>query len=300
MFCLQCGAEAPARAVLCPTCGHDLGRSSADLRSSLALADAPLASSVSLPGPAIAGALPSIRAGDLDRPGLPQDTPGRVLLVVLLAMAVDLFLPWSVAVGQHYTLPQTAGFAIVVLLLLAGLPLMHPRLRRNTISAAFPILIGGICLGVGVTYWVNLTQSQVIQPFGGSTISEVPLSSRSVIFGAFTPGPDFGLFGFLIGAAALAVLGYYLLLEAARAPFQELARQQAPVETGQSVGSGPAAVSTTEPAQRSRLPKRVLPKQRTTCSEIPSPLKSRPLKSRFPVATPGPVRWSPQPLCVPR
>ena len=75
MFCLQCGAEAPARAVLCPTCGHDLGRSSADLRSSLALADMPLAPSVSLPGAAIARALPTIRAGDLDRPGLPQDTP---------------------------------------------------------------------------------------------------------------------------------------------------------------------------------------------------------------------------------
>jgi hypothetical protein len=238
VFCLQCGAEAPVRAVLCPTCGHDLGRSSADLRSSLALGDMPLAPSVSLPGAAMAGALPSIRAGDLDRPGLPQDTPGRALVVVLLAMAVDLFLPWSVVLGQHYTLPQTAGFAIVLLLLLAGLPLMHPRLRRNTISATFPILIGGICLGVGVTYWVNLTQSQIDQ-----------ISSSSTGIVLVTPaGPDFGLFGFLIGAAALAVLGYYLLLAAARAPFQELARQQAPVVTRQAVGSGPAPVSTTEPA----------------------------------------------------
>ena len=151
------------------------------------------------------------------------------------------FCPGASSVGQHYTLPQTAGFAIVFLLLLAGLPLMHPRLRRNTISATFPILIGGICLGVGVTYWVNLTQSQ------DRLQDPLPHPYRHCPR-ALTAGPDFGLFGFLIGAAALAVLGYYLLLAAARAPVQELARQQAPVETGQAVGSGPAAVSTTEPA----------------------------------------------------
>jgi hypothetical protein len=234
VFCLQCGAEAPARAVLCPTCGHDLGRSSADLRSSLALADVPLEAGVSLPGPVVIVAPPSIRAGDLDRPGLPQDTPGRVLLVVLLVMAVDLFLPWSTSFGQHYTLSQAAGFAIICLLCLAGLPLMHPKLRRSTVSAALPILIGGICLGLGVTYWANLTQSQ----------SE-PIFTGSSPFGGLDspPGPDFGLVGFLIGASALAVVGYYLLLGAARAPLPELAPQQATTHTGQSVRIRPAAVS---------------------------------------------------------
>jgi len=242
VFCLQCGAEAPARAVLCPTCGHDLGRSSADLRSSLALADVPLEAGVSLPGPAIVMASPSIRAGDLDRPGLPQDTPGRVLLVVLLVMAGTLFLPWSTSFGQHYTLSQAVGFAIVFLLLLAGLPLMHPKLRRNTVSAALPILIGGICLGLGLTYWGRLIQMQLDQP--GPQSTGIVLVSPAE--------PDFGLFGFLIGAVVLAIVGYYVLVDAVREPFLISASQKASAAMGALVRPGasavPAAVGEPAPA----------------------------------------------------
>jgi hypothetical protein len=289
VFCLQCGAEAPARAVLCPTCGHDLGRSSADLRSSPVLADAPLEAGVTHSGPGAAvlkpGVSPSIRPGDLDRPGLPQDTRGRVLLAVLLAMAVDLFLPWAVVFGQHETLPQTAGFAIVFLLLLAGLPLMHPKLRRNTISAALPILIGGACLGLGVTYWLNLTQSQPAQFFTGSA----SIGSQPHLFAVSPAGPDFGLVGFLVGGATLAIVGYYLLVEAARAPFLAAAPQQASSQAEQPAGPRLAAVSATGGELAPAEPA----KQNSSGAENREQRDTKPSKDSTPqIALPGSDAWT--------
>jgi energy-converting hydrogenase Eha subunit A len=199
VFCLQCGAEAPARAVTCSVCGHDLGRSSADLRSSAAMADTSLEAGVTRGAPVkdfsttTRPALTSvrIRAGDLDQPGLPQDATGRALLIVILALAADLFLPWSVVYGQHQTLPVASGVAIACLIGLSALPLLHPSLRRYTATAAFPLVVGGMCLGIGIAFWANL----------GSTT-----------------GPDFGLVAFLIGAALVVVIGYHLFLGSARAP----------------------------------------------------------------------------------
>jgi hypothetical protein len=141
-----------------------------------------------------------IRAGDLDQLGLPQDATGRALLIVILALAADLFLPWSVVNGEHQTLPVANGVAIAFLIGLAALPLLHPRLRRYTATAAFPLVIGGMCLGIGITFWANL----------GSTTAILPAQSST--------GPDFGLVAFLIGAVLVVVIGYHLFLGSARAP----------------------------------------------------------------------------------
>lgn len=237
MFCLQCGAEAPARAVACSVCGHDLGRYSADLRSSAAMADTSLESGVTrgtsvkdlttTTRPALtsvrirAGDLDQpVRAGDLDQPGLPRDATGRALLIVILALAADLFLPWSVVLGQHQTLPVASGVAIACLIGLAALPLLYPRLRRYTATAAFPLVVGGMCLGIGITFWANLgsTTAVVTEICPGSC----PPSSTVIGSAAFSAaqssaGPDFGLVAFLIGAVLVVVIGYHLFLGSARA-----------------------------------------------------------------------------------
>jgi hypothetical protein len=215
VFCLQCGAEAPARAVNCSVCGHDLGRTSADLRGSMTLTEIPLQSSNSgiltshraaLPLPAS----PSIQAGDLDQPGLPKDAIGRVLLIVILGLAADLFLPWRVVYGQHETLPLELAAAIAALVVLAAVPLFHPKLRRYTISAALPIVVGGTCLGLGAAFWAYLVHSNDL-----SAVSCQGILCHNAI-DPNSIGPDFGLFCFMVLAAILVVIGYYLFLAAAR------------------------------------------------------------------------------------
>jgi ribosomal protein L40E len=253
VFCLQCGAEAPARAVTCAVCGHDLGRSSADLRPNAVMADTSLEAGVTrgtpvkdLPTstrPALASV--RIRAGDLDEPGLPQDATGRALLIVILALAADLFLPWSVVFGQHQTLPIGSGVAIACLLGLAALPLLHPRLRRYTATAAFPLVVGGMCLGIGIAFWANLGTTAAFVSFdctGSCSPSVLPAESSA--------GPDFGLVAFLIGAVLVVVIGYHLFLGSARA-YRPIASAAATIPTRptelepvQSHQAGQAAAAT--------------------------------------------------------
>jgi hypothetical protein len=225
VFCLQCGAEAPARAVTCAVCGHDLGKSSADLRSSAVMVDTSLEAGVTRATPvkdlststrpALASA--RIHAGDLDQPGLPQDATGRALLIVILALEADLFLPWSIVYGQHQTLPVGSGASIASLIGLATLPLLHPRLRRYTATAAFPLVVGGMCLGIGVAFWANLGSTAAVISVncpGSCPPSVLPAQTAGQLLSA---GPDFGLVAFLIGAVLVVVIGYHLFLDSARA-----------------------------------------------------------------------------------
>jgi hypothetical protein len=217
VFCLQCGAEAPARAVTCSVCGHDLGRSSADLRSSAVMADTSLGAAVTRSTPVkdlSTGTRPTlasvrIHAGDLDQPGLPQDATGRALLIVILALAADLFLPWSVVYGQHQTLPVGSGVAVACLIGLAALPLLHPRLRRYSAMAAFPLVVGGMCLGIGIAFWANLGSTAAVNCPGSCP--------PSVLLAQSNAGPDFGLVAFMLGAALVVVIGYHMFLGSARA-----------------------------------------------------------------------------------
>ena len=216
MFCQQCGAEAPTRALTCPTCGHDLGRSSADLRSSMTLPESSSSSSgisnLALPL-ATSPSSASIQPGDLDRPGWPRDALGRILLLIVLALEVDLFLlPWRIVGTQHETLPTAAGVAIAVLVLLAAVPLFHPRLRRQPLWTVIPVLVGGVCLGIGAAFWANPSPPTIF--VSGFHSAPLPFTSNDAITGGAVP--DVGMFGFFIGALILIGVGYQLFLAAAR------------------------------------------------------------------------------------
>ena len=230
MFCLYCGAEAPTRGTTCPVCGRDLGRSSADLRSSSALSNI-LESADSSPSPTYLTELrgevaPSVRAGDLDQPSFPRDGIGRALLIVVLALEADLLLPWRVVQGQHQTLPALNGLIIGCLILAGGLPLLHPQLRRSTIFAALPLGIGGILFGIGLAFWMNLgSVTYNVVPISGVRSSPSSSAPGRVVYGiaegrlvASTAGPDFGLLVFLLGAIVLVGIGYVFFLGAARSP----------------------------------------------------------------------------------
>jgi len=183
-----------------------------------------------------------IRAGDLDQPGLPQDATGRALLIVILALAADLFLPWSVVDGQHQTLPVGGGVAIAFLIGLAALPLLHPRLRRYTATAAVPLVVGGMCLGVGMAFWANL---------GSSTApSEIcpGFCPPSVLPAQSSAGPDFGLVVFLIGAILVVVVGYRLFLDSARASLPSGATTTAPIPTRSAQPEAQQPVQDRQPA----------------------------------------------------
>jgi hypothetical protein len=103
--------------------------------------------------------------------------------------------------------------SIAALILLATVPLLHPRLRRQPLWTVLPILVGGICLGIGAAFWVNPTPPLV------EVVFEPNSSSRSVLPSSFAVAstiPDVGMFGFLIGALLLVGVGYQLFLAAAR------------------------------------------------------------------------------------
>jgi hypothetical protein len=167
-------------------------------------------SNLSLPF-AISPLSATIQPGDLDRPGWPRDALGRILLLIVLTLAVDLFLlPWRLVGSQHETLPAPAGVAIAVLVLLAAVPLFHPALRRRTIWAILPVLVGGVCLGIGAAFWVNPTPPTI---FVSGLTGRLPTGADIISGGAI---PDVGLFGFLIGALILVGVGYQIFLAAAR------------------------------------------------------------------------------------
>lgn len=158
---------------------------------------------------------PSIRAGDLDAPGLPRDGYGRVLLITAIAMAADLLLPWLNSFGQRQA-PAQLGLPIlpvVVVLVLAIVPLVRPSFRARPPLAVLPVVVGGMLLGLSLVAWGIMTyasyqMSQQPQQLGpdGTLISPPPQ----------TVGPDVGVYLFILGSAILIVTGYHVFLEAAR------------------------------------------------------------------------------------
>lgn len=217
MFCLGCGAETPPRATSCPVCGRELRGATGEVQWTVS----PTASIPAAPVPrgSIAYApqtsAPSIRAGDLDVPGLPRDGYGRALLVTAIAMAADLLLPWINNFGQRQA-PAQLGLPIlpvVVALVLAIVPLVRPSFRSQPPLAVLPVVVGGMLLGLSLVAWGIMTYasyqvSQQPQQFGpdGSLVSQQPQ----------TVGPDVGVYLFILGSAVLIVTGYHVFLEAAR------------------------------------------------------------------------------------
>lgn len=163
-------------------------------------------------------ATPAIQPGDLAMPGLPRDAQGRALLITAVAMAADILAPWRVVFGQHVPLTQSGppALAVLVLVALALAPLTKPVYRRQPSVAVAPLLVGAVCLGVGLTYWGFIPQlnSQALQVVQGSNVGGpdvVSLPANVVI------SPDIGLYLFLLGSGVLILVGYQIFLAAVTA-----------------------------------------------------------------------------------
>lgn len=260
MFCMGCGAEVPARAVVCPVCGRDSGRGSGDGRGAhtqaetidraVAAEERGAARAYSAPpataAPAPALPDPSIGSGDLDQPGFPRDALGRSLIFTVLAMAADLLAPWVNVDGDRIA-PSSLGLLPllgVVWLALAVAPLLRPSLRATPLYAAAPLVVGATSLGLAAAVWIRVTllASQTAAVSTGDS-SFQPLGTSTTA--------DVGLYLFLAGAVVLIVAGYQCFLAAARA--QERAelraeaslRAPAPTPAPARVGSASGATQTT-------------------------------------------------------
>jgi hypothetical protein len=177
------------------------------------------------------------------------------------------------------------GVAIALLIGLAALPLLHPRLRRYTATAAVPLVVGGVCLGVGMAFWANL----------GSIIGVSSPSCPGSCPGGFlsSAGPDFGLLVFFVGAMLVVVVGYRLFLDSARASARGEAATTAPIPTKSAQPEG-------QRPERDRQPAAVaaISADETTAATNPKAV------STPEVVLPGSDSWSrtldPPPILRPR
>ena len=239
MFCMGCGAEVPARAVVCPVCGRDTGRGG-DARGTRAQAEtierADATGDHSVPRersapPARARAAtvavpagPSIGSGDLDQSGFPRDALGRSLIFTVLAMAADLLAPWINLDGNRIA-PSSLGLLPVlglVWLALAVLPLLRPPLRATPLYAVAPLVVGATSLGVAVAVWMRVTllaSQSTVESSRDPTIQS---------FGSTGNSADVGLYLFLAGAVVLIIAGYQIFLAAARAEMRAELRAEMP------------------------------------------------------------------------
>ncbi len=325
MFCMGCGAEVPARTVVCPVCGRDTGRGG-DGRGARAQAEAlgrvdgvSAASVSSAAGERGAHALalaaapttpagPSIASGDLDQPGFPRDALGRSLIFTLLAMAADLLAPWVNLNGNRIA-PSSLGLLPVVgvvWLSLAVLPLLRPSLRATPLYAAAPLVVGATSLGLAAAVWMRVTlfgSQTVVDSADGASLQSLGTSSSA----------DVGLYLFLAGAVVLIIAGYQIFLAAAHAqaiaelraegspPASERAAQGAtvPVPRAASDGQWPSPIPTVlaldgaavAASSSSRpLPPPPLPPSPTLPEASPSAGAAQPG-----VALPGSAAWNQAP-----
>jgi hypothetical protein len=204
MFCLQCGAEMAIRAQVCPVCGHVYGdreRALADSKPARAAKSAAVGGALNAPAaPRPAASVKYV--GDLASPGLPRDLPGRFVLGVSLGMAADLLLPWVSVNGENIT-PASIGAPVVVvvaLLAAATLPVYTASLRQHPVWSALPLMVAAFCAGIAGSVWLLLAPlSQIFASSFGSDPSNLILA------------PQGGLYLYLLGAAALLVIGQRML-----------------------------------------------------------------------------------------
>src|SRR5262245_62450115 len=109
MFCLGCGAEVQAGAARCAVCGREVSSLPPDSQWSgehvRRANPAPHASGAPIPT-ALQPAMPLLTSssprGEQDRPGFPRDMVGRALLITVLAMMLDLLVPWLNTLGTRF------------------------------------------------------------------------------------------------------------------------------------------------------------------------------------------------------
>jgi hypothetical protein len=169
---------------------------------------------VAAPQPRVA--TPSVSGGDLALFALPQDTTGRMVVVLPLLLAADLLAPWIV-LGDARVSPVRAG----LLVLLAALPFalialmaVYLPLRQRPILAAIPLVVSALALGGGLILLL------LVGPFGGRIMSVISAGTLVrlnvfIVTGTQTPipgplplAPDIGLYAFIVGGVALVIANY--------------------------------------------------------------------------------------------
>jgi hypothetical protein len=288
VFCMGCGAETPPHAERCPVCGRDLGRTPGDLPRAASTPTAPTASGAPRQASAakVLPAGPAIRPGDLDRPGFPRDTLGRSLILTAVAMSADLVVPWINLDGQQVA-PSSYGLPalfVVAALGLAVLPVIRPDMRRRSLYASFPLVIGAVGFGAGAFIWLRLLYSE----------------HTAQTFAAASGGPpavyasDIGLYLFLIGSGVLVVAGYQVLVAAAGEEALSAYQLAHPP-------ASPALAQTSAPLPHAPLPQLVLAQAASFSGNTAAPNAPvaappvTPEAESTPVVLPGTAAWTEAP-----
>ncbi len=264
MFCMGCGAEIRPHADVCSVCRRELSDpSSASLRpagrasvqhalemataapvDTAPQAAAPRASYLVPPPPVASAIAPSIGYGDTELLAIPRDAPGRLVLVLALLLAADLFAPWIAFDGSHVA-PARFSLLVVLgvgLLVAAAASVVYAPFRQRAYYAAYPVVLGAAAFGAAAT--LTLIVGPLASPLTATFVAHV-LAAPVVAQNLATPAPvnspptlalaaDTGLYVFLIGSASLTVAGYQLFVNAVTAAAAPVARMPHPLGRAES------------------------------------------------------------------
>ncbi|HEX6820329.1 MAG TPA: zinc ribbon domain-containing protein [Ktedonobacterales bacterium] len=235
MFCMGCGAEIRPHARVCAVCGRPVAESPASVVDpsggrvpSTSLETAPRRPATPLPPPPpvpLARPLaPSIAYGDTRLIGIPRDTVGRLVLVLSLLLAADLFAPWIAFDGAHVA---PVHFFIPSLLLMGLFAIsaavaVYTPFRHGPYYAALPVVLGAAAFGAAALLAI------VVGPLASPLTNAVVARILDDMGGGFPPTDSFtvpsislagdtGLYVFLIGSGILTVAGYQMMIFAASA-----------------------------------------------------------------------------------
>ena len=255
---------------------------------------------------------PSIRWGDLDAPGFPQDILSRVVVVVALGLAANVLTPW-VLINGHAISPARLGLpaiAFALLMVAVALPTLSPPLRRGALLFGLPFGVGAMCFGAGALAWLALdplgprlsadliAEANSTNPLIGTTAKVVPETATLTL--SFRPG--IGLYLLLLGSCALMVLGYQLYVQSARASGRAASwRRQATAAAAPSAVAlatstrermyAGGAESNPEPTLAAMAPTHAQRAGESATSSVGTPLALLSEADSGPVPLPGTARW---------
>ncbi len=280
MFCMGCGAEIRPHADVCSVCGRKLSDSpgamltqrpagrapvppALEMAASLPAdtaprAVAPRASYLEPPPPAASALTPSIGYGDTALLAIPRDTPGRLVLVLALLLAADLFAPWIAFDGSHVAPARFSLLALLVagLLVAVAASVVYAPFRQRAYYAAYPVVLGAAAFGAAAT--LTLMVGPLASPLTDAFVAHVlatpimaPVAANPNLVNSpptLALAADTGLYVFLIGSASLTVAGYQLFVNAVTAAAAPVVRVPHPlgrveaVEPVMGVAAGVAGV----------------------------------------------------------
>lgn len=260
MFCMGCGAEIRPHAQACSVCGRPVSEpapSAAQLATgrapSTALQTAPPRAPAPVPPPPplplARPATPSIEYGDTRLLSIPRDAAGRLVLVLSLLLAADLFAPWIALDGTHVA---PSRFSLATLLLLAlfaasAIVALYAPFRQAPYYAAFPAVLGAVTFGASAL--LALLAGPLSSTLTDALVAHVlasPAINGNLLVDPQSPptlalAADTGLYVFLIGAGILTVSGFQLIIAAANFRPALASQPVAAAVTGMGTGQGTAA-----------------------------------------------------------